>query len=424
MSELTMEKFLQDLSLTPDCYELDTEIQRFRAEMEKGLAGEPASLYMIPTFISPVSAALADQSIIVLDAGGTNLRVGYVTFRNGKADQVEFQKYPLPGTAGPLTCEQFFDAVAEKLAPYLDRSDKVGFCFSYVAQCMENRDAKMVAFCKEVQVTGAEGVEICRALDEAIRRRGITKTYRYVQLNDTVATQLGGMAAVEREKYDAFLGFILGTGINCCYSEQTANIPKYTGTAYTEPEMIVNMEAGCYAGFAKGAVDYAIDSRSAIPGDHQAEKLMSGAYLGQILAEAIRLAAKAGLLKTRLPEDCTKLHLKEINLFLDGKPGDLDGLIDPADCEAVRRMIECIFRRTARLMAVVFTAVALQRDLGRVKPVCVVVEGSTYQKSTAMQTYLAEELAAVEKTWGCRFEVICAENPTLTGSAFAAASNL
>ncbi len=422
MVNKSVSTFIKKYSLSADVYDVKTEIAGFREEMGKGLRGEDSSLYMIPTFLSPDAAAVDAETIIVLDAGGTNLRVGAVTFRGGVAAEVDFQKYPLPGTDRELTAEQFFDAVAEKLAPYLDRGEKVGFCFSYVARCMENRDARLVAFCKEVKVTGAEGVEICRSLDAAIRRRGVTKKYSYVQLNDTVATQLGGMAASDRSAYDGYIGFILGTGTNGCYAERTENIKKYHGTAYTAPTMIVNMESGCYAGFAKGEIDRRIDAASAIPGDHQAEKLISGAYLGKILMEALRQAKSEGLLASCLPAG-DEIPMPDVNAFLTGEGSCLDGL-EKEDREVVRALILALYSRTARLMAVVFASIALQKDAGKEKPMAIVLEGSTYQKSPRLQEYLAAELAALQENYGIRFEVLSAENATLTGSAFAAISNI
>ena len=152
MVSKSVSDFIEKYGLSADVYDTKTEIARFREEMGKGLRGEDSSLYMIPTFLSPDAAAVEDETILVLDAGGTNLRVGAVTFRGGVAAEVDFRKYPLPGTDRAITAKEFFDAVAEKLAPYLDRGSKVGFCFSYVARCMENRDAKLVAFCKEVMI--------------------------------------------------------------------------------------------------------------------------------------------------------------------------------------------------------------------------------------------------------------------------------
>lgn len=409
-----MLEFLKEQKLSAACYDLDTEISRFREDMLRGLKGEDSSMFMIPTFLSPEAGEIADQSLIVLDAGGTNLRVGSVSFAGGTVQNVEFQKFPLPGTDRELTVTEFFDAIAEKLAPYLDRSDKIGFCFSFVAHCMENKDARLEAFCKEVKVTGAEGVEICRALDEAIHRRGVERKYSYVQLNDTVATLLGGMAATDRTKYDAYIGFILGTGTNGCYVEATENIEKYEGTLYTAPTMIVNMESGCYAGFARGEIDEAVDTASAIPGDHPAEKLISGAYMGVLLAQALR---KAGLMTDARNE----IPMPDVNAFLAGEKSVLDTLI--TDTAAVRQVVEGIYSRTARLMTVVFAAIALHRGVGKEKPVAIVLEGSTYQKSPRLQEDLAEELENVKKTYGICFEVVAAENATLTGSAYAAVSN-
>lgn len=406
--------FLIKQNLTAECYDLEAEIARFREDMTRGLKGGESSLFMIPTFLSPEAGEMKDQTIIVLDAGGTNLRVGNVSFCGGVASEVEFEKYPLPGTDRELSCDEFFDAVAEKIAPYLDRSDKIGFCFSYAAHCMENKDAKLVAFCKEVKVKNAEDVEICKALDEAIRRRGVGKKYSYVQLNDTVATLLGGMAASDRSKYDAFIGFILGTGTNGCYVEKTKNIEKYTGSLYTAPTMIVNMESGCYAGFGKGDIDRALDASSTIPGDHQAEKLISGVYMGVILAEALR---RAGL----MTDACREIPMPDVNAFLAGEKSVLDSLV--SDRKAVTQIIEGLYSRTARLMAVVYAAIALHGGVGKEKPVAIVLEGSTYQKSPRLQQHLAAELEVLKKLYGISFEVVSAENATLTGSAYAAVSN-
>ena len=73
--------------------------------------------------------------------------------------------------------------------------------------------------------------------------------------------------------------------------------------------------------------------------------------------------------------------------------------------------------------AVVFGAIALHLNLGREKPMAIVLEGSTYQKSTCLQALLKQELEELRKTYGVGFAIIAAENTTLTGSAYAAVSN-
>jgi len=54
----------------------------------------------------------------------------------------------------------------------------------------------------------------------------------------------------------------------------------------------------------------------------------------------------------------------------------------------------------------------------------IVLEGSTYQKSPRLQECLAHELDALREAYGIGFAVLSAENATLTGSAFAAVSNI
>ena len=416
-----MADFLLRERLCADCFDLSAEVDRFLADMRNGLSGKDSSLYMIPTFLSADHGAAEDGCAVVLDAGGTNLRVGSVTFSGGTVQDISFEKTRLPGTDEPLTAPVFFDRIAERLSPYLDRGDRVGFCFSYAAQCREDKDATIIAFCKEVSVTGAEGLPICASLDAAIRRRGVEKSFRYVQLNDTVAALLGGIAVTDPTQYDGYVGFILGTGMNGCYSELTENITKYTGSAYREKTMIINMESGCYAGFAGGSIDRAVDASSAIPGDHLTEKLMSGAYLGRILAEALDRAADEGLISVRA--NAGEIPMPDVNAFLAGEASCLSEHFPEADHAAIRELIEGLYARTARLLCVNFSAIALQTKKGFEKPICIVMEGSTYQKSPRLQELLAEELRCAREKFGCSFEIRFAENSTLTGAAYAAITN-
>ena len=49
-------------------------IGAFISEMEKGLAGEPSSLAMIPTYVGVNGKVPPGAKAAVLDAGGTNFR--------------------------------------------------------------------------------------------------------------------------------------------------------------------------------------------------------------------------------------------------------------------------------------------------------------------------------------------------------------
>ena len=137
--------------------------------------------------------------------------------------------------------------------------------------------------------------------------------------------------------------------------------------------------------------------------------------------EALHQAQQEGLIASALPAG-DEIPMPDVNAFLAEKSGLLDCLREE-DRSAARELILALYSRTARLMAVVFASIALQLDAGREKPMAIVLEGSTYQKSPRLQEYLAAELEDLKAAYGIRFEILSAENATLTGSAFAAISN-
>ena len=444
---MELREFLLANHLTAEQYDLATEIGAFRGDMLCGLAGESATLPMIPTFLSPDADLGGETAIAVIDAGGTNLRTGIAYLRGGKIGGVHYEKCRMPGIEKAVSSDAFFDAIAEKLAPYLADADRIGFCFSYPADCTDDGDAKIVRFCKEVKVRGAEGKSICRELLAAIRRRGIEKNFTCVQLNDTAAAMLGGMANAEREKYSGFLGFILGTGVNACYVEKTENVEKYVNApvgahsmrpsdtvqgqraidnrpydkalAYTKPSMIINMESGMYGGFARGPLDLRLDQASQLPGDHCAEKMLSGVYLGKLIYAALGEAKAAGLLSSAPQNDGSEVPMPDVNAFLADEPSMLDTLSD-ADRSTARAIILSIYGRAARLCAVMLAAIAMQMHAGRDKPVCVVLEGSTYHLSPKLKAYFARELEGLKLLYGLSFEIVRFDDQSLTGAAYAA----
>ena len=478
---MELREFLLANMLTAEQYDLATEIGAFRGDMLCGLEGEDATLPMIPTFLSTDADLSGEQTLIVLDAGGTNLRTGIARLHDGVIDGVEYTKCKMPGIEKTVTNDEFYDFLAERLAPYLDLGDKIGFCFSFPAECLDDGDAKLVRFSKEIKVDGAEGKYVCRELLAAIRRRGVTKAFTCVQLNDTAAAMLGGMAVANQAKYSGFIGFILGTGVNACYVEKTENVGKYvnkaplckgscrgeaeteglygqtscnagqelttppalratspytgealdgattqlpntgeaTARAYTKPTMVINTEAGMYGGFARGPIDVRLDKRSKLPGDHRAEKMLSGVYLGKIIYEALSDAQAAGLVSSAPQSETREVPMPDVNQFLAGEASMLD-LLSPADRETARAIILSIYGRAARLCAVMLAGIALQMHAGREKPICVVLEGSTYHLSPMLKAALARDLTALEKLYGLTFEIVKLEHQSLTGAAYAA----
>ena len=69
------EEFLKRHGLTVDGIDREGLLKNFAVQMADGLAGRKSSLMMIPSFVSPDNPVKTGTPVVVLDAGGTNLRV-------------------------------------------------------------------------------------------------------------------------------------------------------------------------------------------------------------------------------------------------------------------------------------------------------------------------------------------------------------
>ena len=217
-------EFLKKYEMDHEGIDIEKNCRVFMQEMVAGLEGKESSLKMIPTYISMDKEVTLEKPVIVMDAGGTNFRVAVVYFDKNKKPVIEdFKLYPMPGTKGEISKEEFFKAIAQYMEPVLNKSDKIGFCFSYPTEILPNRDGRLIQFCKEVQVKGVEGQLIGENLLNTIKKMGYGGKKSIVLLNDTVATLLGGKAAYPDRKFDSYIGFILGTGTNTCYIEENKN---------------------------------------------------------------------------------------------------------------------------------------------------------------------------------------------------------
>jgi hypothetical protein len=264
--------------------DLDGECDTFISEMERGLQGtgdDAGSLEMIPTYIDADREIPRDEPVIAVDAGGTNFRVARVRFDGETTPEIDrYTKHPMPGLDRELTKEEFFRAIVEYLGPVLDTSAKMGICFSYPTEIFPNRDGKLIHFTKEIKAREVEGEFIGKGVRAALRKAGRSAEKSLVLLNDTVATLLAGKSASTTVPYDSYVGFILGTGTNCCYIESNARIRKLRD-ADAGRSMIINIESGGYDKLPRGDIDRAFDGTLNTPGQFAFEKMVSGAYFGQ-----------------------------------------------------------------------------------------------------------------------------------------------
>ena len=411
--------YYEDLNFSHNCNAL-------LKEMRLGLKGEPSSVKMVPTYIDGRNAKTSAGTVIAIDAGGTNFRVALITFDDQQNATIDyFKNYPMPGTLGHMDKAEFFDTMAKYVAPIIDKSDKIGFCFSYPSVITENKDGRLIHFTKGVDVSGVDGELVGENLLLALKSNGYDSNKKIVVLNDTVATLLAGTTLSPQKKYYGNVGFILGTGTNLCYVEKNSNITKDPTLKRKGGFTIINTESGGCDKISTGLIDDEFDKTTNNPGEQRLEKMIGGAYQGPIFALLVQKAYEDGLISNKL-ENIGSVTTKDINDFLTD-PHIKNTLPDPITNEADRACIyhiaEMLTQRAAKLAAIKITAAVIMSDSSEnpCLPVRVTVDGSTFYKSQVFASKLQYYIVKYINYHLDRYvDIVKGENLTLLGAAVAA----
>ena len=411
----------------------------FLDEMEKGLAGEKSSLKMIPTYIMESQSITAGKPVIVIDIGGTNVRIATICFDVlGNPVINDYKTYPTPGIQVEISCDDFFRTIARYLEPVISKSDLIGCCFSFATVPKANKDATVIATGKQLKVKDLVGAKVAESLKKALIEENLESNKKVVVLNDSVAAVLGGEAACGNRKFSGHVGFILGTGTNICYVEKSSNIKKIDDV---DPigEMIINVESCGYNGFQRGDIDREFDEMLIDSGEDQYEKMVSGRYQGGLILKVIQKAASEKLFSKKFIEKISSikdLSAIEIDDFLNypycgnrlaqccASESDTTGAND--DHDLLYYIIDALNERSALLCAIVLGAVIYKAGIGR-DPCCpayVTAEGSTFYESKNfreklnyyVRTFLNDEI-------GLYPEFFKVKDATLIGTGIAGLTN-
>lgn len=425
--------FLRSYAMDPLDVDFESNVTAFSDQMTRGLAGQASSLDMIPTFLEAVYEIPLEQRVIVADAGGTNFRAATVYFDRHKKAVIENQrKFSMPAVDRQLSSREFFEAMAGYFRDVFSASERIGFCFSYPVEILPDKDGRVVRFAKEIKAPEVVGQRVSENLNRTFLRLGLGGEKHIVLLNDTVATLLGGVGYTGRD-FATYIGYILGTGSNCCYVESNANITKRKDLA-TNRHQIINTESGSMGSVHRGKIDLIFDASTNNPGVHVFEKMLSGAYLGSLCLLTIRQACADGLLSDAVAQQVgqmKELSTRDMNEFLFYPAGDnplasgcRKGSRD--DIQLLYVIADRLVERAAKFSAINLSAVALKTDQGTdpTRPICMVAEGTTfYQMKTLkarVEFYLKQYL---EDKRGIYTEIISVENATLIGAAIAGLTN-
>ena len=423
MNDSRAKEFLSRHGMSPERVDPAVYAPLMAQSMLEGLESEGRMLPMIPTYLKNSGAVPLGEKAVVIDAGGTNFRCALACFTAEGCKIEEVKKMPMPGIGQSASWEEFISFVADAIMPYMDRADKIGFCFSYSADITPEIDGRVIRIDKEVVITGSEGKLVGASLIEELERRGC-RGKSVVILNDTAAVLLGVSATLDKERYSGFIGQINGTGTNTCCIVPLEKIGKL-GAAGSDG-VIVNIESGLYDGFARGDFDLELDCESNNPGSKHMEKMTSGVYLGALCGIMFRAAVNEGVMSDESLDRIAALgrfDASVIDRWASGEGFEELG-IGGEDARFMQDLCLAAFDRSARCMCVNLTAIALLTGEGKDKPVCVCAEGSLVQKSRhfrpMLERYLEEYTLGV---FGRKLEMTVGYETTLPGAAAAVLLN-
>ncbi len=402
----TINDFLVKHSLSESAIDIQALCDYFISEMNAGLEKRPSSLAMINSYCNPVEKVPAGEKVIVIDAGGTNLRTCLISFdESGNSILEDFRKTHMPGIGKKISAKDFFSVFADETERLIDKSDRIGFCFSYAAEILPDHDGVPVSLSKEINAPEVVGKRLGKELLTELEKRGFdVSKKKIIILNDTVSTLLAGISKVEELGCEGCIGFILGTGTN---------------TAYIEGKTIINEESGNF-NLALGDIDEAFLSSTLEPKKYRFEKMISGKYLGPGCLFVLKQAQKEELISSRttLPEN---LISADVTSFLKGGKSALDTL-DATDRETIEKLIKAYIRRTSRLVAANLAASVLKTGYGKEKPVLINADGSTFYFVPGLKEQTEACLSAFLREKGRSAVFTQIENSPAIGSAIGALS--
>ncbi len=429
--------FLNRHNLNPDEISMDDLCEYFMREMKAGLAGEASSLPMIPSYCSPDGKPKAGQKVVVIDAGGTNLRTCIVEFSQELKPEIkEFKKTHMPGSDREVSAKEFFSILANELKHIVDQCDRIGFCFSYAAQILPNHDGIPFALSKEIKAPEIVGKKLGEGLLSELASRGHdVSNKKIIILNDTVATLLASQSQNIDNKYDGCIGFILGTGTNTAYIEKSSRITKLPKDVEVSENQIINVESGALT-LSLGDIDKTFLASTKDPTIHNFEKMISGAYLGPLGWFIIRAAIDEGLLSSKFirqfdsfaptSNSVTALDLSaflELSQSNDVFTNYMNGEdSSKQDIYVLEHILRAHIARAAKLTAVNLASAVLITDYGKDKehPILINADGTTFYKTPGLRDLTVEYLKnyLAEKGRYANFTQI--EDSPIIGSAIGA----
>ena len=394
-------------------------LNAYLEEMQKGLDGEKSSLLMLPSYVNTAGTVQSGRPVVVVDAGGTNLRIALIEFDSSGECQFlsKIEKLKMPGVGEEISADEFFGRLAGWLMPYMKEACDVAVSFAYPTEILPDMDGRIVRMVKEVSISGMEGQLLGKRLGQALGAKG-AQACRVVVTNDSVASALAGMAEKPNEGYGSFLGVILGTGNNGCYIESNQKIGKIKGLTPTGT-MMINTESGGYTLAPRSDLDIAFDHTTHDPGYHSCEKMVSGAYIGPLCGFLLMKAAEEEVFGPHMRK-IQRVTSADADRFLrDGEGKIAELCLRPEEMKSAYAIVENTVLRAARLCALQMAAMSVKAKKKGSHRVCITAEGSTYYRMSGLREEALRTLHPCLEERGLAADVLEVEHAVLKGCAIA-----
>ncbi|KAI9257351.1 hypothetical protein BDA99DRAFT_441309 [Phascolomyces articulosus] len=410
----------EQFTLTPDIYK--SIVKGFKEECEQGLNTASASglATMIPSYVTRLPTGHETGTYLALDIGGSTLRVCAVQLLGqGQVNVTEVKRLitdPLRASSTIVFFDWIADTVAElyALLPEETRDDTspplaMGVSWSFPLDQTGISKGTILRMGKGFTLEGIDGEDLATLFLQAFQRKNIRVIVTAI-VNDTI----GALVAHAYSNSQTRIGFIYGTGVNAAYAEKVSKIIKLNVAEWQDSatEMLVNTEIDIFGNESYLPItrfDRALDASHAQPGFQPYEKMMSGAYLGELVRlVAIDLVNDKELFQGHVPSLFSEpwsfltAHMSEI----EGYPRDgqlvqrvthilqfTDNYTpNESDVNTLLDICSMVSTRAAGLAAAAMVAIIEQQTIEPNEDIVIGVNGTTFEMYPRMPERIHEAL--------------------------------
>jgi len=400
----------------------------------KGVAFEHKQnpLKCIDSFVDLQPTGNEKGNYYAIDLGGTNLRAVCVTLSGkGQTKTTQLEKNIRNTNVSDATPNGIldkntpacvlFDVIAvltkELMVKVGDKPEdqrNIAFTFSFPLVQHSLANGELICWTKEFETGMAtddpvEKQDVCELLNAAFRRQGMGSFVGAVA-NDTVGTLLSAGYEHNSSWPACRIGIILGTGFNIASYDPSAQQNGYSGS-------IINHECGNYNGVAEFStiMDMELDYSTSDAGKQLSEKMISGAYLGELcrlsFLKVFQYRCSRGAWSSwsfdtpsaaAIYGDRTKKYTVTQRVIKEKLNWDIE---DQEHLQMIYKIVCAVFDRSATISALMTSVLAnrtrhLQKALGGVT---VGVDGSLYLKNPK---YKKTYRKTIDKILGSRSDLL------------------